>query len=198
VTGNEGGTSLHRHHVRLGPRLLAMIAARRLGQMRSDGSSDRGDIDRFSRIHGDQFPDSDGPVVFGAHLRRDAGLHMNGMACSSAVVVAARGKLWAALAVDLHRLLRQGGKLPPLIRIMRPEVSFYDHRRGVSGQRPQQFHRGRAELAGPGQIRRWRAEGIVQRLLEFVLADEGESSSAASGTARLVLPAPGAPETNTI
>jgi hypothetical protein len=80
-----------------------MILARRLGQMRSDGSSDRCDIDRDSRIHGDQFPDSDGLVVFCAHLWQDAGLHMNGVASSGALVVAMRGKLWVALAVDLDR-----------------------------------------------------------------------------------------------
>jgi hypothetical protein len=61
-----------------------------------------------------------------------------------------------------------------------------------------QFHRGRAELPGPGQIRRWSAKGIVQGLFELVLADQGESQFSGQRDSQLVLPAPGAPETNTI
>jgi hypothetical protein len=104
-----------------------------------DGGSDRYDVDRDSCIHCDQFPDSDRLVVFRAHVRRDAGLQMNGVACPGAVVITACGERRVALAVNLDRLLRQSGQFPPLVRIARPEVGLYDHRGGVSSQRPQQF-----------------------------------------------------------
>jgi hypothetical protein len=99
---------------------------------------------------------------------------MNGMTAAGPVVVAARGQPGVAPAVDLDRVLRERGEPPALIRAMRPEVRFHDHRRAVSGQHPQQFHRGGTELPGPGQVRRRRAESIVQRFLGLVLADERE------------------------
>jgi hypothetical protein len=154
---------------------LAMMLARRRGQTSADGSRHRDDVDRDSRIDCDQSPDSDGLAVFCAHVWRDAGLHMDGVACPGALVVMPGGKLRVALAPNLDRLLRESGKSPPLVRVARPEVSLYDHRRGVSSQCPQQFHCRRAKRAGLGQIRRWRAEGIVQRFLELVLANQGES-----------------------
>jgi hypothetical protein len=46
-----------------------MMLARRLGQICADGSSDRYDVDRDSCIDCDEFPDSDGLVIFCAHVR---------------------------------------------------------------------------------------------------------------------------------
>jgi hypothetical protein len=89
---------------------------------------------------------------------------VNGVACRGPVIVAARGELRIALAVDLDRVLRQRRQFLALIRVVWPEVRFHDHRWGIGGQS---------------------------------LLTSANPSSAASGTARLVLPAPGAPETNT-
>jgi hypothetical protein len=78
-----------------------------LGKVRADGSGDRRDIDRDRGVHSDQFPDTDRLVIFRAHVRRDAGHYVNGVACPGTVVIAARGKLRIALAIDLDRVLRQ-------------------------------------------------------------------------------------------
>jgi hypothetical protein len=74
--------------------------------MRADGTSDRHDIDGHRGVHGDEFPDTDRLVVFGPYVRGKAGYHVNGVASRGTVVVAPRGQLRIALAVDLDRVLR--------------------------------------------------------------------------------------------
>jgi hypothetical protein len=129
--------------------------------MRPDGSGDGRDIDGDRGVHGDEFPDIHRLVIFRAHARRDTGDHMNGMARRGAVTIAAGGKLWIALAVNLDQMLGQRRQFRALISVVRPEVRFHNNRRGIGVRHPQQFHRGRAEPAGPGQIRRRRAQRIV-------------------------------------
>ena len=69
--------------------------------------------------------------------------HVNGVARSREVVIAASGKLRIALGIGLDWMLRQHREFLALIRVVRPEVRFHDYRRGIGGQRPRQFHRGR-------------------------------------------------------